>query len=282
MRLIRPTLAALTSNRVIDLAGTFRQAEHDPRLDDFFERIAAIETSAVLKRGALNDVAVALITPGITFSQLTPEALLHYGLKNLELIRDRRPSTDNRLQGKTAWAVLCAMGQFPPDTPPTPRACLGQRQLTSEELVDRYTLRNGSARRLLIDYLEHRRQDLDYSTLFGLSRQLVGLFWQQIEILAPDQKDPRIPADVYQQWKAGLRSTLNGGVRKSPEAIPQRCVPSTWTCGTGPLRIPSAGRYGLYRAPSHPLSFACSPGRPGRQPRGWPAGHGKDSHSCQP
>jgi hypothetical protein len=219
MRLIRPTLAALTSNRVINLASTFRHAEQDPLLDDFFERVDATNNSAVLKRGALNDVVAALVTQGLTFSQLTPEALLQYGLENMELIRGRRPSTDNRLEGKAAWEVLCRMGQFPKDTPPTPRACLGQRQLTSEELVDRHALRNASVRRLFVDYLEHRHQNLDYSTLFGLSRKLCGLFWQRIETLAPEQQDLRIPADVYEQWKAGLWTRMDGGTRKAPEHI---------------------------------------------------------------
>lgn len=219
MRLIRPTLAALTSNRVIELADTFRQAERDPALDDFFGRIAASHNSALVKRDALTDVALTLLTQDLRFTQLTPGALLKYGLENMELIRSRRPGTANRLEGKAAWAVLCAMGQFPPNTPPTPRACLGQRQLTSEELVDRHGLRNCSVRQLLIDYIERKRQGLDYSTIFGLSRKLSGLFWRQIEALTPEQTDLRIPADVYQQWKAGLQTRVDGGPRKSPEHI---------------------------------------------------------------
>ncbi|MBT2586449.1 site-specific integrase [Arthrobacter sp. ISL-95] len=219
MRLIRPTLPALTSNRVIRLADTLRQAERDPRLDEFFKRVAASHHSAVSKRHALHDVAATLLTQGLSFAQLTPEALLRYGLENMELIKNRRSSTDNRLVGKTAWSVLCAMGQFPPLTPPTPRACLGQRQLTSEELVDRHDIRNQPIRLLLINYLERKRQGLDYSTIWALSLRLSGLFWQEIEKLSPEQTDLRIPVEIYQRWKAGLQVRGDGGPRKAPEHV---------------------------------------------------------------
>lgn len=61
---------------------------------------------------------------------------------------------------------------------------------------------------MLIEYLERRRGDTDYSTLEHLSAVLTRIFWLTIETVAPEQSDLNISEAVYQRWreKACLRN----------------------------------------------------------------------------
>ena len=83
----------------------------------------------------------------------------------------------------------------------TPRAAVLSGRLTIEQLVDRYGVRQQGVRQLLIDYLERRKAELDYSSLEQLSRKLVGLFWAKVEKLAPVQADLRLDVELYQRWR---------------------------------------------------------------------------------
>jgi hypothetical protein len=112
----------------------------------------------------------------------------------------RNPGTKivNRFAGPSAWNILHAMGHFPPGTPSTMREALMRGQLTVEELVDRYTVRNQSVRQLLIDYFVRRSADTDYASLSHLVLELAHHFWEKIERINPDQADLRIAPEVYQ------------------------------------------------------------------------------------
>ncbi len=100
---------------------------------------------------------------------------------------------------------LRAMGIFPPDAPATIRAFgLAGGQLSIEELVDRYRLRCTPIRDLIVDYLRERRPALDFASLDAVSRTLAGLFWANIETLAPGIDTLRLPPPVARQWKENL------------------------------------------------------------------------------
>ncbi|MGV0109001.1 tyrosine-type recombinase/integrase [Arthrobacter sp. CP30] len=147
---------------------------------------------------------------------LTPAVFLHCVLE-LRQARDQGdlPAQD-RWDGSHAWEILHRIGHFPASTPPTLIACLsGHRQLTIEELVDRHQVSNKSVRQVLIDYLQRRRDGIDYTTLFSLSHRIVGLFWKQIELINPDQADFRLIPDTFARWHGGLEERLSGGRRKS-------------------------------------------------------------------
>jgi len=102
---------------------------------------------------------------------------------------------------------LRALGIFPPDAPVTIRAFgLALGQLSIEELVDRYRLRCTPVRDLIVDYLRERQPSLDFTSLDAISRTLAGLFWAEVEILAPGIDSLRLAPEVSQRWKENLRT----------------------------------------------------------------------------
>lgn len=105
----------------------FRTAQHDPKLDGFFEATATVTVSARYKQHALFDVCAALTTQHIGFADLTPEAFLHYAHETR--IRGLGRTDNTTYVGHTAWRVLYETGQFSASTPPTLRAAIRGPQL---------------------------------------------------------------------------------------------------------------------------------------------------------
>lgn len=102
---------------------------------------------------------------------------------------------------------LRTLGVFPEDAPHSIRAFgLAAGRLTIEELVDRYPLQCKPIRDLIVDYLRERQPALDFSSLDAVSRTLAGLFWAQVEALAPGIDSLRLPPDTARAWKEGLHT----------------------------------------------------------------------------
>ncbi|MEV0804705.1 site-specific integrase [Kribbella sp. NPDC050281] len=161
-----------------------------------------------------------MLSQGIGLRDLTPESLLHYAIESARLgVTPRAVGNPNRLAGSAAWDVLHRMGHFGPGTPHALKACLNNGQRTAAELVDRHDVSNADIREVLIEYLERRRPECDYSSWAALSLRLVGQFWKQIELIDPHQKDLRLRTGTYEQWAAGLRVRADGRVRLRPESI---------------------------------------------------------------
>jgi integrase len=97
---------------------------------------------------------------------------------------------------------LHALGVFPDDAPHTIRAFgLAAGRLTIEELVDRYPLQCAPIRNLIVDYLRERQPSLDFASLDAVARTLAGLFWAQIERIAPGIDTLRLPPGTARAWK---------------------------------------------------------------------------------
>jgi site-specific recombinase XerD len=220
LRVIRPTLLAFRSHTIHHYADLFRVAQSDPQLDSFYERVSAVEASRFVRLGGVFDIACALTVFGIKFKELTPEALLHYAW---ECRRHDVTYTShlgrNTFGGLLAWQVLHAMGHFPPGTPQSIRAASVRGRLTVEEMVDRHPIANRAVRQLLIDYLQRRAGELDYSTMEGLAARLAGTFWAKIEQIAPGQADLRLDQQVYEQWRASIRLREDGRPRVQGDEI---------------------------------------------------------------
>lgn len=112
-----------------------------------------------------------------------------------------------------AWDMLQGIGLLPADV--SLRDSLRHGQRTTAELVDRYQLRCGPVRDVLIRYLDERRPGLDYGSLKGNANTLAGLFWADIERHHPDQTTLRLPREAAEAWKQRLRTitTTNGEVK---------------------------------------------------------------------
>jgi integrase len=72
------------------------------------------------------------------------------------------------------------------------------------QLVDRYGVVSRPVRDLLVRYIEERAPSLDYSTLRNVVTQLVGLYWLEIEALAPGLDTLHLPPEVARAWKQSV------------------------------------------------------------------------------
>ncbi|WP_329474943.1 site-specific integrase [Kribbella sp. NBC_01484] len=220
LRVIQPTLVALRSNKVVDLAHALQVAENDPLLDRFVAEVNRIGRSYSLRKAALYDVACMLLSQRIALRDVTPEALLHF---SIDSARYRsavvKAGTPGRHRGRLVWDVLHGMGHFPPGAPHSLQACLNGATLSAAELVDRHELRNRGVRDLLVDYLSRRQPEVDYTTLTGLAYNLAAVFWKAVVQINPGQRDLRLGQDTYAQWRAGLNVCADGRVRRHPEDV---------------------------------------------------------------
>ncbi|MEU8804908.1 site-specific integrase [Spirillospora sp. NPDC048819] len=221
LRVIRPSLLAFRANSFTGYSGFFVTAQNDPLLDKYAEQVAAHEMSGDHRRFALFEVCLLLTVQGISLADLTPAAMLHHGHETRRVTAIRNPGSKsaNRFAGPAAWNVLHAMGHFPAGTPTTMREALHRGQLTVEELIDRYTIRNQAVRRLLIDYFTRRSADTDYATLSHLVLELAHLFWEKIERINPDQADLRIAPEVYTTWRHMINTRNDGKPRAGVDGI---------------------------------------------------------------
>ncbi|MFF5334710.1 tyrosine-type recombinase/integrase [Streptomyces sp. NPDC013181] len=104
---------------------------------------------------------------------------------------------------RLAYAWLRARGQFPPDAPATLRNIeMRAGQASPAQLVDRFNLQCTPIRDLLVDYLTERQPSIDYATLVGLSRNLAGYFWADLEHHHPGIDSLHLPPDARDAWKA--------------------------------------------------------------------------------
>ncbi|MEY9965937.1 site-specific recombinase XerD [Streptacidiphilus sp. MAP12-16] len=217
LRIIQPTLEAFRSNQFTEYPKAFHTAQQDPALEAFFTAVEATGTSRHWKRRAVFDVCTALTTQGIAFADLTPEAFLHYA----RTTRDAALSAYSYATyvGHLAWQVMHETGHFPNSAPSTLRAALRAPKLTCQELVAQHGINNAAVRDLLIQYLERRSHDLDYSSLTSLSYALGRTFWKTVETVNPDQASLQLSEDTYQHWREAIRTLDNGKPRRTEDAV---------------------------------------------------------------
>ncbi|MGW3061203.1 hypothetical protein ACWC98_35545 [Streptomyces goshikiensis] len=148
-------------------------------------------------------------------------------LRHLEVSVLRQAPTSRNV----FYALLNDLGGFPANAPSRLRSVtVHAGQASAEELVDRYHMRCGPVRDLFVDYLNERRQALDYNTFEDLSRSLVARFWADLEQHHPGIDSLRLTPHAAAAWKERMRSkTIR---RRTPdghlvESIVPRVKPST-------------------------------------------------------
>jgi hypothetical protein len=221
LRAIQPSVLAFRRNSFSDYSSFFLHAQNDPLLDSFAEHAAAHDVAFIHRRHAVFDVCSLLTSQGIALADLTPAAMLHHGheSRRAKAIMRAGKQDVNRFPGLTAWNVLHRMGHFPAGTPTTMRAALLRGQLTCEQMVDRYPIRNRAVRQLLIDYFVRRSADTDYSSMNGLVLALAHTFWEKIQEINPDQADLRISPEVYAAWRRSIATRDDGKPRIGQDGI---------------------------------------------------------------
>lgn len=216
LRVIQPSLTAFRNNHFVRYHEHFEAAQNDPVLERYIAAVNQLDTSKHYKRCARLDVAGTLTTQGITFADLTAEALLHYAT---ETRRCQFGRGYELYVGHLAWQVLHESGHFPPSVPATLRGALRAPAMTPAELVDRHDLANREVRDMLVAYLTRRSHDVDYSTLRSLANYLCSAFWREIETIHPNQADLALSEDIYQAWRAAIVVRRDGRPRVGADAI---------------------------------------------------------------
>lgn len=212
LRAIKPGIGEFRVNKFNQYPILFRELSKDPLVDRYCDAVEAHSEIGYTHRfRALFDVACALTTQGIEMADLTPPALLYYSAECKRLGVAVGASKDHgRFSALLAWRILCEIGHFPPDTPPTLRAYIYEGQKTVEQLVDRYAVQDPAIRRLLIEYLQRRKVAMDYVSLCRLPQHLVGLFWKKVEEINPGQGTLALSEPVWEQWLPGLQMCEDG------------------------------------------------------------------------
>jgi site-specific recombinase XerC len=221
LRVVKPSLVSFRGNKFGHYADYFVASQDDAALNAYYAAVEASPATAKARGYAKFDVACALTTQGVELADLSPDALLFYSLecRRLGLVPGSKGSTTGKFAAILAWDVLFNMGHFPADTPPALRKRISVGQLTPEQLVDRYDIKNAGVRQLLIDYLLRRQQDTDYITRANLAGVIAGSFWAKIEAIAPNQPDLDLPTEVYDQWKELIKLRKDGEERVSIQSI---------------------------------------------------------------
>jgi integrase len=126
------------------------------------------------------------------------------GLRAGDVLAYREAVLARRIQSvglDHVWACLAALGAVEG----TLRQALRPGQRTVAELVGSYGLKSQRVRNLMVAYLTERAPVVDYSTLRGRASDLCGLFWRNIERIAPGIDTIDLPEEVARQWKEEIR-----------------------------------------------------------------------------
>jgi integrase len=216
LRVVRPSLATFRGNSFVRYHEHFEAAQNDQALDQFLAAVEEVDTSQHFKRCARFDVAAALTSQGIVFTDLTAEAFLHYA------VATRAGGWGGGYEfyvGHLAWQVLAATGHFQDQVPATLRGAMRSPALTPTQLVDRRNIQDPEIRELFIGYLTRRGHDIDYTTLRELATNLCGRFWTAILQINPGQMDFALSPETYATWRASLAVRKDGKPRLSSDAI---------------------------------------------------------------
>lgn len=260
-RVVRPSLEALRVNTFRTLADVFFKTQKHSGLEHFTRQLTELGVRPRAVLDAKIDLMSVMLTQDLGFADITPAALVYYsqecftkGLVTASRARNR----ESRLAGVVAWDALFNMGHFPADTPPMLRMKLSRGQLSSRDLVERYELKNEAVKELLVAYLERREADTDFGSRQMLAKSLASHFWKSIEQIAPEQADLRLPAHVYDQWRATINLRADGKPRLDVVAIllPVRALyldltswaldePERWAHWVAPCPIPQTDLKGF-------------------------------------
>lgn len=109
------------------------------------------------------------------------------------------------------WLLLRRLGVLDATTPPTLHVARSRGQLSVAEVVDGYAPASRAVRDVFVRYLTDRSASLDYASLRVLASRLVGVFWREVERLAPGIDTLRLGPVLASSWKQTMRTMGSGG-----------------------------------------------------------------------
>ncbi|MFV8141829.1 tyrosine-type recombinase/integrase [Mycolicibacterium senegalense] len=163
------------------------------RMTAFAEKIASSDRE---HGDAWRILGKMMLHTGKDLPQLTAEDLFEVRASNRRHARSGTPALG------LAWKLLANEGILPRGS--TLRTALRPGQRTAAELVDRYGVKSGPVRDLLVRYLEERKTSVDYTTIKSIARMLAGNFWANIERHHPELADNgslALNREIVSAWK---------------------------------------------------------------------------------
>jgi hypothetical protein len=209
LRVLRPGYRWMLGERFLGLWSLFGEI-NDPasftRLNELSRRYdpqAAAEAVHALIR--------VMVHTGKPIAALGPADLLAY----VEVVTaTNRPNAIH-----VAWLLLHDIGVLGDNVPASLQAARGPGQRSVVEMVDSYQPASRAVRNVFVDYLTERSASLDYSSLRVLGSRLVGVFWRDIERLAPGIATLRLDPVLARRWKQDLSTLRRGGPRLDRDAV---------------------------------------------------------------
>jgi hypothetical protein len=200
---IRPSMAWLVGRGSCTLtAGMIRY--RDAAGFDAIDRVIAADPAIITANAqpAKARIAVILGSKGGRIADITVGDCVEFYDAHTRIRPQGAPGK------KLFYVLLHRSGVFGAEAPATLRTLRGHArgQLSATELVDRYQLRSGPIRDLIIDYLTERQPSLDYSTLNRLALELAGLFWADLEHHHPGIVSLHLSPEVATGWKQRLKT----------------------------------------------------------------------------
>ncbi|WP_243983196.1 site-specific integrase [Streptomyces sp. NEAU-YJ-81] len=140
-----------------------------------------------------------------------------------EYVATVRAASHDTVSSTLFYSWLRELGHLPADAPVTLRFLHRiTGQLSCEQLIDRHGVASAPIRALLIDYLEERRPQLDYSTLDRLARNLTRNFWSDLERHHPGINSLDLSSGVAAAWKERFRTRVQR--RRQPDGTIKETV----------------------------------------------------------
>lgn len=208
---IRPSYAWITGQRFAfwKALSHFRDPVHTAEVEQAMTRAT---TSPVQANNGLLTLGRIQAHTGKSIRQITAEDVLE-----LTSQMPGRMINFSRSGLNAVWPALHDLGWISHESAAMPsRRRVGQR--TVEGLVDYYGI-TGPCREPLIHYLKVRSASLDYSSVYGLARNLVGVFFADILKHQPDQSTFALTPQQAADWRDRVKFKVDGTPRRDAHAI---------------------------------------------------------------
>ena len=208
---MRPSYGWITAQRFAfwKALSHFRDPVHTAEVEQALVRATS---SAVQANNGLLTLGRIQAHTGKSIRQITAEDILE-----LTAQMPGRMINFSRSGLNAVWPALHGLGWISHESGAMPsRRRRGQR--TVEELVDYYDI-TGPCREPLIHYLKVRSASLDYSSAYGLARNLAGVFFADILKHSPDQHTFALTPQQAAGWKSRVKFKVDGTPRRDAHAI---------------------------------------------------------------
>lgn len=208
--LVRPSYPWLLAHRLGGITRLLYQTTHAPDHARLLEAAQHVEAAVGTVQDALGTLARLFVHTGKHLAEIE--------VADLHELRTAYHAAGRSLLAHHLIARLLFHAGVLVEPLSDASYCRGGAR-TVEALVDRYPIRNRAVRDVFVRYLTEREPGMDFSSLDGLARRLVKLFWCDIERHHPEVTTLAVPQAVVEAWKGRVRVLDDGRPRQAVEEL---------------------------------------------------------------